>query len=228
MGTIAENIKEIRERMARAAQLSGRKPEDVLLLAATKMNDAERVREAISAGVDICGENRVQEMQQKLALNAYEGAPLHFIGTLQKNKVKYVVGQVSLIQSVSSGELMDAIEKQAAKTGILQDILLEINIGREEQKSGFLPEELPDALHNAKELLHIRIRGLMAIPPVTDTAEEARPFFRAMRRLFDAYAEDFSMDTLSMGMSHDYETAIEEGSTLVRIGTSIFGERNYH
>ena len=228
MGTIAENIKEIRERMARAAQLSGRKPEDVLLLAATKMNDAERVREAISAGVDICGENRVQEMQQKLALNAYEGAPLHFIGTLQKNKVKYVVGQVSLIQSVSSGELMDAIEKQAAKTGILQDILLEINIGREEQKSGFLPEELPDALHNAKELLHIRIRGLMAIPPVTDTAEEARPFFRAMRRLFDTYAEDFSMDTLSMGMSHDYETAIEEGSTLVRIGTSIFGERNYH
>ena len=228
MGTIAENIKEIRERMARAAQLSGRKPEDVLLLAATKMNDAERVREAISAGVDICGENRVQEMQQKLALNAYEGAPLHFIGTLQKNKVKYVVGQVSLIQSVSSGELMDAIEKQAAKTGILQDILLEINIGREEQKSGFLPEELPDALRNAKELLHIRIRGLMAIPPVTDTAEEARPFFRAMRRLFDAYAEDFSMDTLSMGMSHDYETAIEEGSTLVRIGTSIFGERNYH
>ena len=228
MGTIAENIKEIRERMARAAQLSGRKPEDVLLLAATKMNDAERVREAISAGVDICGENRVQEMQQKLALNAYEGAPLHFIGTLQKNKVKYVVGQVSLIQSVSSGELMDAIDKQAAKTGILQDILLEINIGREKQKSGFLPEELPDALHNAKELLHIRIRGLMAIPPVTDTAEEARPFFRAMRRLFDAYAEDFSMDTLSMGMSHDYETAIEEGSTLVRIGTSIFGERNYH
>ena len=110
MGTIAENIKEIRERMARAAQLSGRKPEDVLLLAATKMNDAERVREAISAGVDICGENRVQEMQQKLALNAYEGAPLHFIGTLQKNKVKYVVGQVSLIQSVSSGELMDASE----------------------------------------------------------------------------------------------------------------------
>jgi len=228
MGTIAENIKEIRKRMARAAQLSGRKPEDVLLLAATKMNDAERVREAISAGVDICGENRVQEMQQKLALNAYEGAPLHFIGTLQKNKVKYVVGQVSLIQSVSSGELMDAIEKQAAKTGILQDILLEINIGREEQKSGFLPEELPDAFHKAKGLPHIRIGGLMAIPPVTDTAEEARPFFRAMRRLFDAYAEDFSMDTLSMGMSHDYETAIEEGSTLVRIGTSIFGERNYH
>ncbi len=225
MNTIAENVKEIRGRMAEAARRSGRDPREILLLAATKMNGADRVREAAAAGVDLCGENRVQEMQQKLAEGAYENVPLHFIGHLQKNKVKNVVGRVSLIQSVGSAELLEAIEKQAAKMDLVQDILFEINIGREPQKSGFLPEELPDALKQAADCSHIRLRGLMAIPPAAETADETRPYFAAMRRLFEKHARDASMEILSMGMSHDYEAAIEEGSTLVRIGTSIFGER---
>ena len=163
--SIAENVARIRAEMEAAALACGRDPREIKLCAATKMNDADAVRQAIAAGVDCCGENRVQELTAKLAQNAYEGAPVHFIGHLQTNKVKQVVGKVDLIQSVDSERLLRAIDREAARQGIVQDILLEVNIGGEEAKSGFDPEKLHEAAQIARELPHIRVRGLMTIPP---------------------------------------------------------------
>lgn len=229
--SIADNVKQVKENIANAAMACGRDPKEIKLVAATKMNDAERVREAIRAGVDICGENRVQELTEKNAQGAYEGAPLHFIGHLQKNKVKYLVGTVELIHSVDSVELMEAIDKKAAALGIIQDILLEVNIGGEAAKSGFAPEELAAALEKAGAFSSIKVRGLMAIPPICADSEENRPYFSSMKQLFvDIGAKKYdnvSMDFLSMGMSSDYEVAISEGANMVRVGTGIFGARNY-
>ena len=170
---IARNVARVKEEIRRAALESGRQPEEIQLVAATKMNDAARVRAAVEAGVDICGENRVQEMLEKNALGAYDGVPLHFIGHLQKNKVKQVVGLCSLIESVDSLALLQEISRTAAKRDLTQDVLLEINIGREESKSGFLPEALEEALVGAAELPAVRVRGLMAIPPIC--AEASAP-----------------------------------------------------
>ena len=164
---IAENIAAIRARMEDAARRAGRDPKEILLCAATKMNDASRVREAIAAGVDCCGENRVQELVQKSAEHAYDGAPVHFIGHLQTNKVKQVVGKVALIQSVDRLPLLECIEKEAARQGIVQDILLEINVGQEESKSGFTAEEAPEIAASMAQYPHCRLRGLMAIPRVS-------------------------------------------------------------
>jgi len=229
--TIAENVKSVKARIAAAAISSGRKPEDILLVAATKMNDAERVRQAVAAGVDACGENRVQELQEKKPLGAYEGAPLHFIGHLQKNKVKYLVGQVDLIESVDSLELLEAIDKRAASMGAVQDVLLEVNIGGEEAKSGFRPEDVCAAAEKAGDFANIRVRGLMAIPPVCASPDENRPYFARMRQLFvDIGAKKYdnvTMDFLSMGMTGDFEAAIAEGANMVRVGTGIFGARDY-
>lgn len=229
--TIAENVKSVKARIAAAAISSGRKPEDILLVAATKMNDAERVRQAVAAGVDACGENRVQELQEKKPLGAYEGAPLHFIGHLQKNKVKYLVGQVDLIESVDSLELLEAIDKRAAGLGAVQDVLLEVNIGGEEAKSGFRPEDVCAAAEKAGNFANIRVRGLMAIPPVCASPDENRPYFARMRQLFiDIGAKKYdnvTMDFLSMGMTGDFEAAIAEGANMVRVGTGIFGARDY-
>ena len=229
--TIAENVKSVKARIAAAAISSGRKPEDILLVAATKMNDAERVRQAVAAGVDACGENRVQELQEKKPLGAYEGAPLHFIGHLQKNKVKYLVGQVDLIESVDSLELLEAIDKRAAGLGAVQDVLLEVNIGGEEAKSGFRPEDVCAAAEKAGDFANIRVRGLMAIPPVCASPDENRPYFARMRQLFiDIGAKKYdnvTMDFLSMGMTGDFEAAIAEGANMVRVGTGIFGARDY-
>lgn len=229
--SIATNIQDIRQRIVSAAQQSGRNPDEILLVAATKMNDAESVREAVLSGVDACGENRVQELQQKNAAGAYDGRPLYFIGHLQKNKVKYLVGVVDLIQSVDSMELIELIERRAAAQNVTQDILLEINIGRETAKSGLLKEDLPAVLEQAARFPHVHIRGLMAIPPASPDPEDTRPYFAEMRQLFidieTKKYDNVSMDFLSMGMTHDYETAISEGSNMVRIGTGIFGERNY-
>ena len=217
MSSIAENVKSIKQRVAEAAVRSGRAPEDVRLCAATKMNDASRVREAIAAGVDICGENRVQELSEKFEQGAYEGCPLHFIGHLQKNKVKYLVGRVQLIESVDCLELLETIDKRAKSMGLVQDVLLEVNIGGEVAKSGFAPGELAGCLPQ--------------IPPICEKTEEIRPYFRAMKQLFvDNGAKKYdnvSMDFLSMGMSADFETAIEEGANIVRVGTGIFGARHY-
>lgn len=228
---ITENIRKIRETMARAALAAGRRPEDILLCAATKMNDSARVREAIAAGVDCCGENRVQELVQKQAEHAYDGAPVHFIGHLQTNKVRQVVGKVDLIQSVDSPELLAMIEKRAAGQGIVQDILLEVNIGGEATKSGVAPAALPELLETAAGCAHIRVRGLMAIPPVAETSDGNHAYFAKMHELFVDIGrkkyDNVFMDFLSMGMSGDFEDAISAGANMVRVGSSIFGARDY-
>jgi len=229
--SIEENVKDIKCKIAAAAVASGRNPEDIVLVAATKMNDADRVREAIVAGVDVCGENRVQELTEKHALGAYEGKPLHFIGHLQKNKVKYVVGIVDMIESVDSLELLDVINKKASSLGIVQDVLLEINIGNEEAKSGFSPDEIFDVIQHMADYSNIKVCGLMAIPPICINPDDNRPYFAKMRQLFiDIGSKKYDnviMDFLSMGMTGDYECAISEGANVVRVGTGIFGARNY-
>lgn len=228
---IAENIAKIRENMVRAALAAGRRPEEVLLCAATKMNDAARVREAVAAGVDCCGENRVQELTQKLSEHAYDGAPVHFIGHLQTNKVKQVVGKVSLIQSVDRLELLRCIEHEAEKQGILQDILLEVNVAAEESKSGFTPELAPEIAAQMVEYPHCRLRGLMAIPPISEkNGDNCRYFEKIHTIAVDITAKKYDnvcMDCLSMGMSEDYADAIACGSTMIRVGTAIFGARIY-
>ena len=232
MASIAENIRVIRETMAQAAKAAGREPSEVLLCAATKMNDAAAVREAVAAGVDCCGENRVQELTQKLAEGAYTGKPVHFIGHLQTNKVKQVVGKVDLIESVDRMELLECIEKTAAKLGIVQPILLEVNIGAEESKSGFSQEEIWQAVEKMADFPHCRLRGLMAIPPISLHPGDNRRYFAEMRNLFVDISEkkydNVDMKCLSMGMSGDYADAIAEGATMIRVGTAIFGPRNYN
>ena len=229
--SIAENVLKIKKAMREAAIKAGRDPKDILLCAATKMNDAENVRQAIAAGVDCCGENRVQELTQKLGENAYAGAPVHFIGHLQTNKVKQVVGKVSLIHSVDSLRLLEAISKEAAKQGICQDILLEVNIGNEESKSGFAPHQLPEVLSQIGNFENVRVRGLMAIPPICQNSTDNHKFFQKMCNLsVDITAKKYdnvSVEILSMGMSDDYEDAIACGSTMIRVGTAIFGSRGY-
>lgn len=229
--TIAENLIQVRENIARAAQKAGRDERDILLIGATKMNDAARVREAIAAGLTACGENRVQELLEKNAAGAYEGAQLHFIGHLQRNKVKQIVGVAQLIHSVDSVELMSAISREAEKKGIVQDILLEINVAGEASKSGAAPEKLPELLEKADDFPGLRVRGLMAIPPICRFPDENLPYFNLMHQLFiDNGAKKYDnvvMDFMSMGMSGDYQAAISCGANMIRIGTAIFGKRQY-
>ena len=228
--SISENIAAIRREIHLAAAKTGRAGADITLVGASKMNDAAACREAIAAGIDVLGENRVQEMTQKLAENAYDGVPLHFIGHLQRNKVKQVVGKAALIQSVSSAALLDEIEKNAGKLGIVQDILLEVNIGGEEAKSGFAPGALNEAACYAKTLPHVRVLGLMTIPPVETELHGNMPLFARMKALYvdiNKNIYDNKLKYLSMGMSGDYAEAIEAGSNMVRVGTAVFGARNY-
>lgn len=228
--SIAENIAAIRARIDAAARETGRTGADITLVGASKMNDAAACREAIAAGIDVLGENRVQEMTAKLADNAYEGRPLHFIGHLQRNKVRQVVGKVDLIESVGSEALLLEIEKEAAKQGLVQDILLEVNIGGEEAKSGFAPAEMHEAATLAKTLEHVRVRGLMTIPPVETEAGGNMVYFRKVHALYVDINEkiyDNKMEYISMGMSGDFEDAIRAGSNMVRVGTAIFGQRYY-
>ena len=231
MMDITESVARVKANIAAAAEKAGRRPEDIYLVAASKMNDSGRVREAIAAGIRICGENRVQEMVEKQAQGAYEGAELHFIGHLQKNKVKQVVGLASLIQSADSLELIRLIDKTALSRCIVQDILLEVNIGAEASKSGFSPEELPSALDSIARLDAVRVRGLMTIPPICSSRQEIEPYFVQMKQLFIDICgkkyDNIRMDFLSMGMSADYETAIACGANMVRVGSAIFGERVY-
>ena len=229
--SIAENIASIRAKMDAAAIAAGRDPREILLCAATKTNDADAVRQAIAAGVDLCGENRVQELTAKLQENAYEGAPIHFIGHLQTNQVKQVVGKVDGIQSVDSLRLLKAINAEAAKQGIIQNILLEVNVGAEESKSGFAPDEVLPLLEQISEFPHIFVRGLMTIPPITQNSGDNRKFFQKMLQLsVDITAKKYDnvlVNCISMGMSDDFEDAVACGSTMVRVGTAIFGKRNY-
>ena len=229
--SIAENVARIRAEMASAAIAAGRDPKEILLCAATKMNDAEAVREAIRAGVDCCGENRVQELTAKLAENAYKGAPVHFIGHLQTNKVKQVVGKVDLIQSVDSEHLLAAIHKEAKKQGIVQHILLEVNVGAEESKSGFAPDEVLPLLDKISEYPNIRVKGLMAIPPISEKHGDNVKYFEKMCKIsvdiIEKKYDNVKVECMSMGMSGDYIDAIRCGSTMIRVGTAIFGPRDY-
>ena len=231
MTHIAENIARIRAKMEEAALAAGRDPREIQLCAATKMNGADAVKAAVAAGVDCCGENRVQELTQKLSENAYEGAPVHFIGHLQTNKVKQVVGKVDLIQSVDRLDLLECIEKQAAKLDLVQDILLEVNIGQEDSKSGFTPEQAMEMAAHMCEYPHCRLQGLMAIPPISVEPGGNSKYFAEMRQLLvDITAKKYdnvNMVCLSMGMSDDFADAIAEGSTMIRVGTAIFGARDY-
>ena len=228
--SIRENIERIRREIDQAARETGRTGADITLVGASKMNDAAACQEAIAAGIDVLGENRVQEMTAKLAQNAYDGAPLHFIGHLQRNKVKQVVGKAALIQSVGSEELLREIDRQAEKLGLVQDILLEVNIGGESAKSGFAPAALADAAALARTLPHVRVRGLMTIPPADANREENMVYFQKVHALYVDINEkmyDNKWEYISMGMSGDFADAIRCGSNMVRVGTAIFGARNY-
>ena len=229
--SIADNIAAIRSRMDAAAIAAGRDPREIKLCAATKMNDASAVREAIAGGIDLCGENRVQELTQKQKENAYDGVPVHFIGVLQTNKVKQVVGKVDVIQSVDRINLLQAIQKEAAKQGIVQSIFLEVNVGGEESKSGFSVREVLSLLEQIGEYPNIFVRGLMTIPPISKKEGDSRKFFQEILQLsVDISAKKYDnvlVECLSMGMSDDFEDAIACGSTMIRIGTAIFGARDY-
>ncbi len=225
-----KNYKTITQNIACAAQKVGKSFEDIILLAATKTVDVDIINYAIDAGIDYIGENRVQEFLSKYG--KYSPVHKHFIGHLQSNKVKDIIDKVELIHSVHSYKLALEISKQAVKKNLTANILLEVNIGNEPSKSGFLYEEVEDMVKKIAQLEGIKIKGLMAIPPICENAQQNRPYFAKMKKLFiDIGAkkiDNSSMDILSMGMSDDYEVAIAEGANMVRIGSSLFGKRNYN
>ncbi|MBQ4568807.1 MAG: YggS family pyridoxal phosphate-dependent enzyme [Ruminococcus sp.] len=232
LNDIKYNFEVISERIAQAAAKSGRKPEDITFLAATKTVAPEFINYAISQGLKYIGENKVQELLSKYESYDLENAELHFIGHLQTNKVKQIIGKVSMIQSVDSFKLANEISKHSIKQGIVTDILVEVNIGREENKSGVFPEHLEDLLLQINNLDGISVKGLMAIPPICENKQKICGYFQNMRNLFidisDKKIDNIRMDVLSMGMSSDYYEAILEGANMVRIGSSLFGERNYN
>ncbi|MCD7948272.1 MAG: YggS family pyridoxal phosphate-dependent enzyme [Oscillospiraceae bacterium] len=228
--SLQENIHTVRENIAAAARAAGRDPADITLAAATKTQSSETIQAAIVAGITVCGENRVQEMAAHLADNAYEGARLHFIGHLQTNKVRHVVGRADLIESVDSLRLLEAINAQAEKLQIVQDILLEVNVAGEESKGGAAPGELLQLAEGAAALSHISLRGLMAIPPIAIKKGDNRKFFLQTYQLFVDIRtvlrdNNANMNCLSMGMSGDYEDAVQAGATMVRVGSALFGPR---
>jgi PLP dependent protein len=231
MSTIGDNVKRVREEINEAAAKSGRSPGDITLIAAAKMNSAERVREAIDAGVDAVGENKVQELLEKNETGAYRGTALHFIGHLQSNKVRQIVGLCDMIQSVDTAALLGQISERAIAFGIKQDILIEVNIGREPNKSGVLSEALPNILEQAAICPGICVRGLMAIPPIIGNLSKFTNYFDEMYNLFvDIRAKEYDnicMNFLSMGMSDSFIEAIRAGANMVRVGSAIFGDRQY-
>lgn len=225
-----ENFSDIKERVASAAVKSGRDPSEITLLAATKTIDIAVINHAIQNGLGAIGENRVQEFLAKEP-DLIAGADRHFIGHLQSNKAKDIVGRVSLIHSVHSVKLASVISTLSQKRGIMSDILLEVNIGGEESKSGFTPSAVADAVAEIAQMPGVFVRGLMTIPPICDNPEKNRRYFQEMYHLFldirGKKIDNSNMEILSMGMSDDFETAIEEGATLVRVGTALFGKRHY-
>lgn len=227
---ICENLAVVKERIERACARCGRKAGEVTLITVTKFVETARIEEALAGGVTDVGENRVQDLKDKLTFFELHGLTTHLIGQLQTNKVKYVCNSVDLIQSVDRMELLDKLMKQAEKNGAAQDILLQVNIGDEPQKGGVSISELPELLKVAASAERLNLRGLMCVPPAVE-GELVRPYFQRMYRLFEECRDahkDLRFDTLSMGMSHDFELAIEEGATMVRVGTAIFGQRVRH
>jgi pyridoxal phosphate enzyme (YggS family) len=229
-GSIDENLRLVFERVRLATQRSGRPDGSVRLVAATKSVGLDRIREGIAGGLTILGESRLQEALPKI--EALREAPVrwHFIGSLQRRKVRSVVGGFDLIHSVDSIELAEEISRRAQEAGLTQAVLLEVNLEGEATKSGFLPEELDGAMPRLGALPHVAVKGLMAIPPPTSDPEQARPYFRRLRelslRLMCQPTGTVSMKELSMGMSNDYHVAVEEGATMIRVGTAIFGLRH--
>lgn len=227
---IARNVREVLDRIARAASRAGRRPEAIRLVAVTKTVPAERIRAAVDAGVRLFGESRLQEALPKI--EALRGCDVrwHFIGRLQRRKVKAVVGTFAMIHSVDSLDLATEIDRRAGEAGLRQDVLLEINVGGEATKTGFSPDEAANAITALDALPNVAVRGLMAIPPPGPDAEASRGYFRAMRELATSLAGRslrwVRMEELSMGMTGDFEVAVEEGATMVRIGTAIFGARH--
>lgn len=225
MSTIAENIKNVQNRIKKAAEKVGRDAKDIKLVTVTKTVDVNRIKEAIESGLSIFGENRVQEALPKLKEIEKE-VSWHFIGHLQTNKVKHAVQLFDMIQSIDSTALAEELNKQAAKINKIQDALIEVKLSEEETKHGVPKNELMELLESTRDMKNLNILGLMTIPPFFDDAEKTRPYFRRLRELRDdAGKRGFKLPELSMGMSHDFEIAIEEGATMVRIGTAIFGER---
>ena len=220
MPDIATNLERVRERLARAAERAGRRPDDVLLIAASKTVDVERIRAAVAAGVTALGENRVQEAKTKIA-ELGRPAAWHLIGHLQTNKVKDALPLFDVIHSLDRLELAREIERRAAARGQVVDALLQVNVAAEASKGGVRPDAVGDALEAIGKLAHVRVRGLMTIPPEVERAEDSRPWFRRLREL----AERHGLRELSMGMSGDFEVAVEEGATMVRVGTAVFGPR---
>lgn len=226
-----ENYAYIEARIKEACEAVGKKREDVILLAATKTVPTEVINHAIKRGINYIGENRVQEFRSKED-DLLPTAHRHFIGHLQTNKVKDIVGRVEMIESVHSEKLAAAIGRLSAERGIVTDILLEVNIGYEESKSGFTAENLLDALTKIAKIEGVKVRGLMAIPPICEKKEDITAFFDQMYKLFidirDKKIDNVSMEYLSMGMSGDFYEAILSGSNIVRLGTALFGQRNYN
>ena len=227
---VAENLREVEKQIQEACKKANRDRSEVTLIAVSKTKPLEMIQEAVEAGMMEFGENKPQEMRDKAKLL---DTPVHWhmIGSLQTNKIKYVVGTACLIHSVDSVALAAAIDKEAEKKEVCMDILLEVNIAKEGSKHGFLEEEVLPAVMEISKMPHLRIKGLMTVAPYTENAEENRIYFRKMKELLvdikTKNIDNVFMDILSMGMTSDYEVAIEEGATMVRIGTGIFGERNY-
>ena len=231
LADVTYNYQKICENIERAAQSVGKTASDITFLAATKTVDADVINHAISLGLRYIGENRVQELLSKYDDYDLDHASLQFIGHLQTNKVRQIVGKVDLIQSVDSVKLAKEISRCSEKLGITTDILLEVNIGREENKSGVMPENLPELLDQVKDIPAVKVRGLMAIPPICENAQENCKFFDNMRNIFldigSKNIDNISMDILSMGMSDDYEEAIRCGANMIRVGSALFGARYY-
>lgn len=228
--SVAGRVRVVRDSIRRATERAGRSPGTVRLVAATKTVPVERIQEGIEAGLSILGENRMQEALVKMGQLRDAPVRWHFIGQLQRRKVRSVIGLFDIIHSVDSVELAQEIDRRAGEAGITQTILLEVNMGGESTKAGFHPEEIHRQIPTLGALSHVRIQGLMTIPPPTPEPEQARTYFRGLRelagRIADQRVGSVTMAELSMGMSHDYEVAIEEGATLVRVGTAIFGARH--
>ncbi len=227
---VADNVQKIREGIRQAALRVGRDPSTIRLLAATKTVVSSRLIEAYAAGVRIFGENRLQEAQEKIpAVGPRQGLTWHFIGQMQRRKLKDIVGNFAVLHSIESVEQARNINVIAEKMGIQQDILLEVNVAGEGTKGGFASKDIPEALVHIDQLPHVAVRGLMTLPPFSENPQNARPYFAELRQLRDSLSQESlkqgGLKELSMGMSNDYHVAIEEGATMVRIGTGIFGKR---
>ena len=228
--SITENLSMVENKIAAACKRAGRERDEVKLIAVSKTQPVEAIREAIEYGINSFGENRVQELREKTEI-IKDNLDWHLIGHLQTNKVKYVVGKVSLIHSLENIRLAEALDKEAAKLGITVDVLAEINVAKEASKFGVNPEDAENFIREVSKFPNINIKGLMTVAPYTDISEENRKYFRQLKKIMvdlnSKNIHNVNMNVLSMGMTGDYEVAIEEGATLVRVGTGIFGSRNY-